>query len=77
MKNEDIRTIIAMVVFIVIIPFCVSVWGLLTSELFDNFVSIVLSDNKILGSLILSFMWIAGIGKISEFIRQSKNSRNP
>lgn len=72
MQNKDKIELLLLIVFMIILPFGVSVWGLLTSGAFNDLLAIISSNNKILGSLLLSFLWIMGIGQTSEFIRQSK-----
>ncbi|MFK5971428.1 MAG: hypothetical protein QM487_15105 [Candidatus Marithrix sp.] len=67
--------LILLIIFVIIIPFIVSVWLFLTSGVVNEFLMIIFSNNKLLGTLLLSFLWIGGIGKVSEFIRQHhKNS---
>jgi hypothetical protein len=71
MRNKD-KIELILIIIMIILPFSMSIWCLLTSGVFNELLAIILSNNKILGALLLSFLWIAEIGQASEFIRQSQ-----
>jgi uncharacterized protein with PQ loop repeat len=58
----------------IIFHLSLSVWLFWISGIFKEFLIIILSNNQLLGALLLSFIWIGGIGKVSELIRQSKKT---
>jgi hypothetical protein len=72
MRNKDKIELILLIIFMIIIPFCISMWGLVSSGALNEFYSIISSSNKKLGSFLLCFLWIMGMGMASEFIRQSQ-----
>jgi hypothetical protein len=75
MKDKYLN-ILAIMMLTILIPFCASVWALLTSEVLGEFVSVILSDNKILGFFMLSYWWLTGIGRLSEYVRVHRENQD-
>ncbi|MFK5968953.1 MAG: hypothetical protein QM487_02375 [Candidatus Marithrix sp.] len=76
MRNDEKNTLIRMIIFMIIIPFCLSIWSLASSGAVNELFSIIFSNNKVLGSFLMCFAWIMGIGMVSEFIKQSEKCDN-
>jgi hypothetical protein len=75
MSNKEKRELILTIIFLIVIPFCLSIWALLNSGEFNKLRAITFSNNKILGFWLSSLMWILGIGRVSERFRQSEQGQ--
>lgn len=62
------KELIVRIFFQILFPFCMSIWLLLTSKLFEDFISIILSDYHLLFFLVFSFSWIISLGITIESI---------